>query len=213
MHCLRSHSEAKCPDKKLARHSGGDIGHSVFLYRHFLGDIEHSDISLTFLPPNTKLGIMKLTTTIALTLLTSLPAIAREPYVDFLPNRPPTLARPLESEQEIFTQSHEEEAHFFKHVSGSEYISILRSAAKGNRKSLSLLFKSAQHQDGAGAEGLASSLFWLLHKVGDETFSSALSAQPLANRKRVIGLLDFAADYDYSAKFPKTFRIAKHEPE
>jgi hypothetical protein len=151
---------------------------------------------------------------IALLLAISLPLSvgAGETNHRVLPNLPSQPGRAIESDAEFFKQKRDEEAHFFAKGSKEPYEASLREAAAGSKKHLALILASAQHQDGAGAEGYADTVFWLMHKVGDEAFSSALLSQPKSIRARVIHLLDYGAHYDYSRAFPKTFRVSKHTP-
>ena len=154
--------------------------------------------------------------TLAVTLLVLLVAIsawARTPYIDFLPGLQSAPTHSIESKKEFLAQDHEDEAHFFAQVSKLPYVEVLRKAARGSQPHLALLFQSALYQDGAGAEGFADTLFWLMHKVGDARFSAALRTQPATVREQVIGYIDFATDYDYSSAFPKTFKLAKHDPQ
>jgi hypothetical protein len=147
---------------------------------------------------------------LAAAILISQATHAREPYVDCLPKLPPAPVRAIESQQEYLSLQLDEEAHFFGKVSQAEYKSVLEAAANGGVAQLALIFSSAPYQDGAGAESYASTLFWLLHQVGDTTFASQLAKQPKSIRDRVVGMLDYAAHYDYAPKFPKTSRLAKH---
>jgi hypothetical protein len=156
---------------------------------------------------------MKLLVAFVAVLIGAQGALAREPYIDYLPDLPSSPSRPIETQQEYLSLQLDEEAHFFRKVSAAEYKSVLRAAAKGKSSQLALIFSSARYQDGAGAESYASTLFWLLHQVGDASFAEQLAKQPKNIRDRVIGLLDFAADYDYSTNFPKTFRVGKHLPK
>ena len=140
-------------------------------------------------------------------------ALAKEPYRDFLPGLPSAPPRQLESDGEFFSQPHDEEAHFFAKISKESYVEAVRAAANGDAKRLQVVLRSARHQDGAGAEGYASTLFWLMRRIGDMRFAAALRAQPFSLRKRLISLLDYGAEYDYSAEFPRTFSSARHEPQ
>jgi hypothetical protein len=150
---------------------------------------------------------------LAAAILFSQTTLAREPYVDCLPKLPLTPPRAIESQKEYLSLQLDEEAHFFGKVSQADYKSVLQAAANGGASELALVFSSVPFQDGAGAEGYSSTLFWLLHQVGDASFASVLARQPMSVRQRVVGMLDFAANYDYSPKFPKTSRLAKHLPK
>ena len=150
---------------------------------------------------------------LAAAVLMSQATLAREPYVDRLPKLPPAPARAIESQQEYLSLPLDEEAHFFGKVSQAEYKSVLQAAANGGISQLALIFSSAPYQDGAGAESYASTLFWLLHQVGDTTFASQLAKQPESIRRRIVGMLDYSAHYDYTTKFPKTARLARHLPK
>ena len=156
---------------------------------------------------------MKAVVVCLLTLLLSVGAFARQPYRDYLPGLPSAPQRPLESDSEFFSQDHQDEAHFFAKVSKEPYVQAVRTAAQGDGKRLSKVFESAKYQDGAGAEGYASTLFWLMHRVGDKQFATVLRAQPSTARKRIVALLDYGSEYDYSATFPQTFHAARHEPQ
>jgi len=145
-------------------------------------------------------------------LLFALAASAAQPYRDYLPNLPAHLTRSIESDAEFFSQKRDEEAFFFAKASKEPYEAALRAAAGGSKKHLAQILASAKYQDGAGAESYADTIFWLMHKLGDESFSSVLLQQSKSVQSRVIGLLDYGAHYDYSSKFPKTFRVAKHAP-
>ncbi len=151
--------------------------------------------------------------TLLLAVCVPLAVVAREPYRDYLPNLPSKPSSAIENDAEFFSQERNEEAFFFAKVSSEPYKSALRSAVSGSKRHLGQIFASAKFQDGAGAEGYADTIFWLLHRVGDEMFSEALLNQPKAIQARVIGLLDYGAHYDYSRAFPKTFRVAKHSPQ
>lgn len=140
-------------------------------------------------------------------------AQAQQPYKDFLPNLPKTMPRPMETEKEFLARCRDEEAFFFTKRTGKFYSTALYEAAHADRSALASLFLSAPYQDGAAAQGFAATLFWLLHKTGDKAFSETLLKQPPKTRKVVIGLIDYAATYDYSSAFPMTFKAAKHEPQ
>ena len=140
------------------------------------------------------------------------PTWSRDAYRDYLPNLPATPPSTLESDQEFLSRCRDEEAYFFTKHTGLFYSTALYQAAHGDVKALASLFEVAPYQDGAGAEGFAGTLFWMMHRVGDEEFSNALALQPKGIRQRTIDLIDFGATYDYSATFPKTFRLARHRP-
>jgi hypothetical protein len=140
-------------------------------------------------------------------------AAAQEPYKDFLPGLPKTIARPMENDQEFLRQCRDEEAYIFIKRTGKPYSTALYKASHSDASALQDLFRVAPYQDGAGAQGFAETLFWLMHRVGDDSFSMHLGKQSPKVRKSVIGLLDYGASYDYSSQFPKTFRSAPHAPQ
>ena len=90
------------------------------------------------------------------------------------------------------------------------YRSLVARATTGDTVALSNLI-TLHGLDGAGAEVHAEVLWALLCRWGDQVFSALLRKTAREVRLRAVCNLDFAAPSEWFARFPKTYRSARHQ--
>ena len=96
-------------------------------------------------------------------------------------------------------------------VDGVNYDSLLDRSMQRDSGALSQLFE-LKGLDGAGADGHSQVLWALLWHWGDRRFAAILRHEPDSVRTKVTCDLDYAADANYSGKFPQTFAVTHHDP-
>jgi hypothetical protein len=91
-----------------------------------------------------------------------------------------------------------------------DYRALVNAATARDSAALARLF-AVPGLDGAGAETHADVLWALLRRWGDRSFARVLRRLPAPARARVLCDIDFAAEADWSRRFPKTFGLAPHQ--